>query len=92
MVPSSRALSRQDTSAVAQASESQTSKFDLVTQAPFIVKGRGRHLQRAVQLIPMSVFNARSELLPWGRAQLSPLTIKSPPGTSSISDLSNTPS
>lgn len=40
MFHSSRALSRQDTSVVTQASESQTSKFDLVTQTPFIVKGQ----------------------------------------------------
>lgn len=40
MFRSNRTLSRQDTSVVTQTSESQTSKFDLDTQTPFIVKGQ----------------------------------------------------
>lgn len=39
----------------------------------------------------MSVFNARSELLPWGSAQLSPLTIKKAPQGLAPSQISPTP-
>jgi len=75
MFRSSHALSRQDTSAVTHTSECQTSKSDLVTQAPFIVKG-----QRAAPAEGcMSHPHARSVLLPLESAWLSPLTLKESP-------------